>query len=70
MKLCFESKNFFITVNKHVRSQQRAEKGSVIESTVIPVSEASLSVIKHRLLVVMGDSLSRAVSLDQTDMLP
>lgn len=64
--------NFFVTANKNVSSKQRADKGSVIESTVVLISGASLSLIKHRSLVVMGDngSLNRAVTPDQTGLLP
>ena len=53
-------------------SKQRADSGSIIESTVILISGASLTLIKHRSLVVMGDNdnLNRAVTLDQTDVLP
>lgn len=55
-----------------VSRKQRADKGSVIESTAVLISGASLSLIKHRPLVVMGDngSLNRAVTLDQTGVLP
>lgn len=47
-------------------------KGSVIESTVVLISGASLTLIKHRSSVVTGDNdnLNRAVTLDQTDVLP
>lgn len=48
------------------------DKASIIESTAVLISGASLILIKHHSLVVMGDNdnLNRAVTLDQTDMLP
>lgn len=63
---------FFVIANMSVSRKQRADKGSVIESTVVLISGASLSLIKHRPLVVMGDngSPNRAVTLDQTGVLP
>lgn len=53
-------------------AKQRADKGPVIESTVVLISGASLTLIKHCSLVVMGDNdtPNGAVTLDQTDMLP
>lgn len=41
-----------------------ADKGRVIESTVVLISGASLTLIKHR------SSLNRADTPDQTDVLP
>lgn len=71
-KLCFQTNDFFVTANNNVCSKQRADNGSIIESTVILISGASLTLIKRCSLVVMGDNdnLNRAVTLDQTDVLP
>ena len=46
-------------------------KGFIIESTVILISGASLTLIRDCSLVVIGDndSLNGAVTLDQTDKL-
>lgn len=71
-KLCFETNDFFVTANDNVCNKQRADKGSVIESTVVLISGASLTLIKNCSSVVMGDNdnLNRAVTPDQTDVLP
>lgn len=58
--------------NNNVWSKQGADNGCLIESTVTLISGASLTLIKWHSLVVMGDNdnLNRAVTLDQTDVLP
>lgn len=72
-KLCFGTNGFFVTANDNVCGEQRGgQKAPVIESTVVLISGASLTLIKRRWLVVMGDNdtLNRAVTLDQTDVFP
>lgn len=71
-KLRFETNDFFTAANNNVRNKQRPDKGFIIESTVTLFSGASLGLIKDCSLVVMGDNdnLNRAVTLDQTGMLP
>lgn len=71
-KLCFGTNDFFIAAKNNVCNKQRADKDLIIESTVILISRASLTLIKECSLVVIGDNdnLKRAVTLDQIDMLP
>lgn len=63
---------FLVTANNNVCNKQREDKGSVIESTAVLISGASLTLIKRCSSVVMGDNdnVNRAVTLDQTDVSP